>query len=233
MVVQHGVPRRVARRGRIGVSSSSTHVQRIAAWAGIVGPVLFTATYMAQELARRDEYDPVSEVVSALEAGPNGWIQQVNFAVFGILTLVFATGLHRGIQRTPAGAAGPVLLGLSGIGGLLAALLPLREDAAGVTYDPGGHVVAGATFFLSSAVGLAVLSRRLARDPRWRTLASYTLSSGLLALAAFVAMGALVMPDAAPLHDWAGAGQRAVILALVFPCRIALSLRLLRVSKPG
>jgi len=46
-----------------------------------------------------------AEPVSALEAGPNGWIQQVNFVVFGLVLLVFAVGLNRAIPsarlRTP------------------------------------------------------------------------------------------------------------------------------------
>lgn len=200
------------------------------AWAGVVGPFLFTATYMIQEALRRDEYSPVSEPVSALEAGPNGWVQQANFAVFGLLTLAFAVGLDRGIRPSRRGLVGPALLFVSGIGLLLAAVFPLREDAAGVTYDPGGHFVAGVVFFLSSAVGLVVLSRRLAGDPRWRGIATYTLGCGLLALAGFVLLGALAMPDDAPLHQWAGLAQRIVILAVLFPARIALSLRLLRVA---
>ena len=64
---------------------------------------------------------------------------------------------------------------------LLAAVLPLRQDAAGVSYDPGGHVVAGVMFFLASATGLVVLSRRLARDPRWRSIAANVLSAGVAA----------------------------------------------------
>ena len=203
---------------------------RLQAWAGIVGPVLFTVTFLAQEAFRRDEYDPLSEPVSALEAGPNGWIQQANFVVFGVLTILFAVGLHRGMVRTPRGAVGPALLLVSGIGLFLAAIFPLREDAAGVTYDPGGHFVAGIAFFLSSAAGLIVLSRRAVRDPRRQNLAGYTLVVGGVALAGFFLMGMLVMPDDAPLNDWAGLIQRAIILAVLFPCRVILSARLLRVE---
>lgn len=221
----------IARQQRTATSETEDSQRfqlSLSAWAGIVGPVLFTAGFLAQEAFRRDEYNPVAEVVSALEAGPHGWIQQVNFVVFGVLTLAFAVGLHRGLERTRAGIAGPALLFVSGVGLLLAAAFPLREDAAGVTYDPGGHFVAGITFFLTSAVGLIVLSRRVARDPRWRSLAAYTLGAGVLALIGFVAMPVLVIPDDAPLHDWAGLIQRALILLVVFPCRIALSYRLLR-----
>jgi hypothetical membrane protein len=203
-----------------------------AAWAGIIGPVLFTAAFLVQEALRRDEFDPVAEPVSALEAGPNGWLQQANFVVFGVLTIVFAVGLHRAVAPTRRGIAGPALLTVSGVGLLLAAAFPLREDAAGATYDPGGHVIAGVTFFSTSAVGLVVLSRRLKQDARWRGLARYAGVAGAVALVGFVAMGALVMPDDAALHDWAGLFQRALIIIVVFPCRIAIAFRMLRLTRP-
>lgn len=206
-------------------------VDRWLAWAGIAGPVLFTAAFVGQELARIEEYSPVAEPVSALEAGPNGWVQQVSFVVFGLLTIAFAVGMHRTVRPTPLGIVGPALLGASGIGGLLAAAFPLREDAAGVTYDPGGHVVAGVLFFLTSAIGLVVLSRRLSRDQRWRGLAGYTLGAGVVAAIGFVVMGTAVMPDDAPLHDWAGLGQRLLILLVIFPCRIVLGWRMLQLSR--
>jgi hypothetical membrane protein len=203
---------------------------RVAAWAGIIGPILFTVGFLLQEAFRRDEYSPMAEPVSALEAGPNGWIQQLNFVVFGVLTIIFAIGLHRGLRDTRLGLAGPLLLGISGIGNILAAVFPLREDSAGVTYDPGGHIVAGMMFFLTSAVGLLVLSRRLRQDDRWRGLAAYAAASGALALLSFVLMGALVMPDDAPLHDWAGLAQRLIVLVILFPCRVLLGVRLLTVA---
>lgn len=203
------------------------------AWAGIVGPILFTATFLAQEIFRVDEYSPMAEQVSALEAGPNGWVQQVNFVVFGLLTMAYAVGLHLGVRTSKWGTAGPALLFVSGIALMLAAIFPLREDAAGVTYDPGGHIVAGITFFLSSAVGLVALSRRLARDPRWRSLATYTLAAGVVALAGVVVNGALVIPESAPLHDWAGLVQRVLILAVLFPCRVTLAFRLRVTGSPG
>jgi hypothetical protein len=74
-----------------------------------------------------------------------------------------------------------------------------------------------------------VLSRRLARDPRWQSLALYMRMAGAVSVVGFVVMGVLVMPDDAPLHDWAGLAQRLLILVL-FPCRIVLSLRLLQVE---
>ena len=212
------------------VPSTRSDLMRWAAMAGIAGPVLFTLGFLAQEQLRRGEYDPVSEVVSALEAGSHGWIQQVNFVVLGVLTMIFAVGLHRGLAHSRAGIVGPVALFISGAANVLGAIFPLREDAAGATYDPGGHQVAGTLFFASSFIALIALSRRCAADPRWRNIAGWTLGAGVLAALSFPLMGALVMPDDAPLHDWAGLAQRFIVLVLLFPARIALAIRLLRVS---
>lgn len=204
----------------------------VAAWAGIIGPVLFTAGFILQEALREGEYSRVAHTVSALETGPNGWIQQINFVVFGVLTLMFSVGLHAGIRRTRGGIAGPALLFVTGIGLLLAAVFPLRGDSAAVAYDPGGHVVGGVTFFAGSVLGLMVLSRRLSRDPRWRSVAGYTLVAGAIGFVGFVALGTLAIPDHAPLHPWAGLVQR-VLLAVVLPCRIILSVRLRKAGMPN
>jgi hypothetical membrane protein len=203
---------------------------RPAAWAGIIGPILFTVCFLLQEAWRQDEYSPMAEQVSALEAGPHGWIQQANFVVFGILTLAFAFGLYRVLGDTVSGQLGSLLIALSGVGNVLAAVFPLKEDSSGETYDPGGHAVAGIMFFLASAVALLVLSRRLRQDERWRELAAYLAVAGALGLVGFVLMGALVIPDGAPLHDWAGLGQRILVLAVLFPARILVAARLLSVG---
>ena len=94
--------------------------------AGIVGPILFTVTFFVQGLFRLEEYDPVAEVVSALEAGPGGWVQQVNFMVFGLLTIAFVVGLHLGLRPTRWGFIGPSLLVLSG----MALVWPQRSRCA-------------------------------------------------------------------------------------------------------
>ncbi len=211
-------------------TSSQPGLTRWAAMAGIAGPVLFTVGFLAQEQLRRGEYDPISEVISALEAGDRGWMQQVNFVALGVLTMVFAVGLHRGLAPSRAGIVGPAALFISGVANVLGAIFPLREDATGATYDPGGHQLAGMLFFASSFVALIALSRRCAADPRWRAISGWILATGVMAALSFPLMGVLVLPDGAPLHDWAGLAQRLIVLVLLFPARIALAVRLLRVA---
>ncbi len=143
-----------------GVSSqrSGSEIQAIGAVAGMIGPILFTVGFVVQGLFRRGEYDPVAETVSALEAGPNGWIQQLDFFIFGILMMIFAVGLGAGL-RGGRRRIGSVVVIWWGVGLLVAGLFPLRENVDGETFDPTGlHQPNGGVFFASLWVGLAVLS---------------------------------------------------------------------------
>jgi hypothetical membrane protein len=200
-------------------------------WAGIVGPVLFTLTFIGQELFRIEEYSPLAEPVSALAAGPHGWIQHVNFVVLGVLTMIFAIGLHLGLRPTRLGVVGPALFFVTGVANIMGGIFfPLREDAAGITYDPGGHQQVGMTFFLGSTLALIVISFRVARDPSWRGLAVYIRLVGLALIVGNVVMARFLIPDDAPLHDWADLGQRILVVGLLFPARIILAHRMIRTA---
>ena len=108
--------------GRIGQGN----LIAIGAVAGMIGPLLFTVGFIVQGLFRHDEYDPIAETVSALEAGPNGWIQQLNFFVFGILMMIFGAGLGFGL-RTRRWRIASAIVAWWAVGLLMAGLFPLRE----------------------------------------------------------------------------------------------------------
>ena len=224
----------IHREDSIVVGSSEPRTRRavhpILAWAGIAAPLIFTGAFWAQEAFRRQEYDPLAEPVSALEAGPAGWIQQLSFVLFGLLTMIHAVGLHGGMLPTRRGLAGPLLLAVTGIGAVVSGFFPVREDAAGVTEIPVGHLVGGLTFFLISPLALIFLAGRMRRDPAWHSLVRYTLASALVLVALDIVTIAFVFPDDGPLHDWAGLIQRITILAVLFPCRIVLAARLLTIA---
>jgi Protein of unknown function (DUF998) len=199
----------------------------IGAVAGMIGPLLFTVGFVVQGLFRHDEYDPIAETVSALEAGPNGWIQQLNFFVFGILMMIFGAGLGFGLRTRIAAAA--VLWWAVGL--LMAELFPLRENADGQTYDPTElHQPNGAVFFLSTWVGLAILSWCLRSDRRWRDLVPYTMITSVALGVLFGVLAALAIPDSGPLHPWAGLLQR-LVLAVWFPSLVVLAARLRKVAR--
>ena len=212
--------------GRIGQGN----LIAIGAVAGMIGPLLFTVGFIVQGLFRHDEYDPIAETVSALEAGPNGWIQQLNFLVFGILMMIFGAGLGFGL-RTRRWRIAFAIVAWWAVGLLMAGLFPLRENADGQTYDSTGlHQPNGAVFFLSMWVGLGILSWCLRPDLRWRDLVPYTMITSVALAVLFGVLAALAIPDSAPLHPWAGLLQR-LVLAVWFPCLVVLAARLRKVVR--
>jgi hypothetical protein len=212
--------------GRIGQGN----LIAIGAVTGMIGPLLFTVGFIVQGLFRHDEYDPIAETVSALEAGPSGWIQQLNFFVFGILMMIFGAGVGFALRTRRRRIASAIVLWWA-IGLLMAGFFPLRENAAGQTYDPTElHQPNGAVFFLSTWVGLAILSWCLRSDLRWRDLVPYTMITSVALAILFGVLAALAIPDSGPLHPWAGLLQR-LVLAVWFPCLVVLAARLRKVAR--
>ena len=212
--------------GRIGQGN----LIAIGAVTGMIGLLLFTVGFIVQGLFRHDEYDPIAETVSALEAGPSGWIQQLNFFVFGILMMIFGAGVGFALRTRRRRIASAIVLWWA-IGLLMAGFFPLRENAARQTYDPTEmHQPNGAVFFLSTWVGLAILSWCLRSDLRWRDLVPYTMITSVALAILFGVLAALAIPDSGPLHPWAGLLQR-LVLAVWFPCHVVLAARLRKVAR--
>ena len=59
---------------------------------GGIGAFLFTVTYLIEGFTRPG-YDAWQQPISALSLGPGGWVQQVNFVVFGVLMVLSACWL--------------------------------------------------------------------------------------------------------------------------------------------
>jgi hypothetical membrane protein len=195
----------------------------MAALAGMVGPVLFTTLVVAQgELI--PEYSHVRMPISALAAWPTGWIQELNFYVFGVLSIVFALGLHQGVRPASRGAMGVPLLLMSGIG-IGASGVFSWKMVGGVPKETLPHVVAAVAVFGGVGLGLMVFSRRLRADPQWRDLSGYAMVSGLTVLVLFLVAGRFAIGDGTPLHPWAGLLQR-VLCAVWLACIIVLAIRL-------
>ena len=195
--------------------------------AGATGPILFTVLVVVQGLLNPD-YNHLALPISAFAAWPSGWIQNVNFLLLGVLMSAHAIGLHRGVRQGPGGAIGPALLVLSGGGLLLAGSFPWSRAGSGFIVPPG-HLAGAVLAFLGAGIGLALMSRRMAGDPRWRSLATYALATGVAMIVLFLVTFALARAPDAPLGPWGGAIQRVTVL-LWFVCTIVLALKLRRVG---
>ncbi|GHP01155.1 hypothetical protein KSF_112020 [Reticulibacter mediterranei] len=207
--------------------------QRVLAAAGICAPILFALGFVMQGFLRTDlrlGYNPIAQEVSDLTAGPLGWVQQVNFLVFGLLVIAFGIGLYRGVRKASPWMVGPALVVWNGIELIIAGLFPRSENVAGHIYDPlGVHMMNGMLFFLSIGIVLVMLSFQLACDERWRNLVIYTRVTGILVFVLNVLNGFFAEATGDPLHPWLGLFQRT-ILAVWFLCLIILALRLWRLG---
>jgi hypothetical membrane protein len=198
--------------------------------AGLVAPVLFTALVIVQGLFQPD-YSHKELPISALAAWPLGWVQNVNFFIVGPLLIAYALGLHVRLCPSRGGIIGPALLVISGVGLIIAGTFPWRR-AGGVLIEPAGHVVGALMSFLGAAFGHIVISRRMARDPHWQSVASYVLASGAAMLVLFFVFAGFALDPGTPLHPWAGVLQRMTVVVW-FGCTTLLALKSRRVKIDG
>jgi hypothetical membrane protein len=193
---------------------------RTLALAGIIGPVWFAILVIVQGFLQPD-YSHIRMPISALAAWPSGWIQVLNFWVFGSLIVAFAFGLHMGVQPIRGGAVGVCLLIASGIG-IIAAGVFSWKMVDGVPTETPAHVAAAILSFAATGLGLIVFSQRMRADAQWRDLSTYTLITGIAVLVLFITLGRFGIADDAPLHPWAGLVQR-ILCAIWFACLIVLA----------
>lgn len=207
----------------------SRTVRRWLGVAGISAPTVFTVSAVTHSLTR-DDHSLLSDPVSALAAGPGGWIQDLTFAATGLLVVAFGLGLHLTLRPSRHLDPGPQLLALFGLGLIAAALWPAVDASGAFTANRPPHVVAGLVTFASAWPAALALAPRLAKDPAWGNLSRYVRAVGVLLLPLFIAGVTLVRPASAPLHDWLGLFQW-VYLSVWFPCIAVLAVRLLRRSR--
>jgi hypothetical membrane protein len=196
---------------------------RTLAVAGLVAPVWFTAMVAIQG-EWHPGYSHVAMPISALAAWPMGWMQNLTFAVAGLLVVAFVVALHRSVRPAPRGRAGHVLLLIGGAALAMNAVFPWAM-VDGVPTEPATHAISAITTFLATALGMIAFSRRLHSDERCRGLASYTRWSGILVLALFLLLGIFAIERGAPLHPWVGLVQRAAV-AVWFVWMIVVALRI-------
>ena len=193
------------------IGDSLTTRRPIHSWlalGGIIGPLWFTTLVIAQGFLIPD-YSHVRLPISALTAWPTGWIQKINFYVFGISIIVFAVALNRGIERMWARDIATVLLVMSGVGVIAAGVFPWIM-VRGIPTETPAHVVGAIMSFACLGIGAVVIAQAMKRDARWQDLAMYTRLTGVAALILFVTVGFFAIDDGAPFHPWAGLLQRVL-----------------------
>ncbi len=196
-----------------------------------IGAFLFTGTYLIEGITRPG-YDAWQQAISTLSLGPGGWVQQVNFVFFGLLTLLSVFGWYRLLTPGRASIWFPLFQSFAGLGLIGAGIFP-PDPLPG--YPPGVvptaptlhgtiHTVCAFAIILFLACGCLVLARRFAVESSWRGWAVYSVITGVLILVFFMLFVAYSTAPAAGLVERVSAGSHALwscllLVALFFQKR--------------
>lgn len=192
-------------------SSSLTPVPRaLLLWltCGLAGAVLFTTTYLIEGVTRPG-YDGWQQAISALSLGSGGWVQQINFVIFGVCTLCMAVAWRKVLKGGVSATLYPILRGIEGLGLILVGLF--SQDPVG--YPPGAplapptihgeiHIIGAFVIVGAMALGLFVIAWYFARNLHWWGWTIYSILSGLVTIV-FIRLFGL-----AQLNEYAGIFER-------------------------
>jgi hypothetical membrane protein len=153
--------------------------QRFFALCGIIAPIIFTLLVIVASLLRPD-YSQTSNFVSDLGVGSYAIIQNINFIIFGLLSIGLALGLSNGLP-SPKGRAlktGVWFVILFGLCVLLAGVFP--EDY--LSQMP--HNLVSATAFVAIIIAQLLIWQGLRKEDNtvWGKYRTYSLISGLLSI---------------------------------------------------
>src|SRR5215469_8390208 len=202
--------------------------------AGTAGGLVFTGIYLAEGAARAG-YRALAQPISALSLGPGGWVQQLNFIVFGLLVCLSAAGWRAALAPGRGAWAFPVLRVIAGVGLVMDGLF--TQDPSG-GYPPGAragaatvhgqvHTLFAVVTIVALAAGCFVLAARFAAEPLWRRWAVFAAAAGVATIMFIAAFGAAGGHGGlAGLWERAAGGATSVLT-------VAVLARLAIISRPG
>lgn len=173
---------------------------RGAAVAGMVGPVLFTVLWVAAGLLRPG-YSHISQYGSELGVGPNAIVMNVNFLLFGLLSILFASGLPRGLGWSRYSVIGARLVAVFGAAVMGAGVFSCVPGCAGDSLPQLMHNLVSLVAFIAISVAPLAVARGLKEDSHWG-YRSYSLATGI---AAFIL---LFITFVGASSEWVGMFQR-------------------------
>jgi hypothetical protein len=183
---------------------------QLSAWAGMLGTLLFVATFTLEGWLRPG-YQPLAMYVSTLSLGPRGWIQIANI-IFGVLLFVFTRGVAAEFPSGRAARSGLILLTIIAVCYLLSG--PFVMDPTGTSISQTTvhgliHGILGALAFLLMPASCFVYLRLFNLDPGW-----WTFALGIVSAAALILLTiASKFPQFQILFaGWLGLIQRALIV---------------------
>ncbi len=166
---------------------------QLAAWAGVVGPLILGSVITILTLVQRDFMTSIGwrleaplDWPSGLALGPYGWIMTLTFLLCGILIVIFASGLRLSLPRIKLAAISLWLLVLAGVG-MIGLISPTDKTIRttprtwhGILHDSSFAVIG-----LTLMPAMILLGFVFRRDDCWKDLAGYTWVTVALAIPTF------------------------------------------------
>ncbi len=159
----------------------------------------------------RPDLDPISRTTSEYAVGSYGFLMTSAFFSMSLASWVLIVGLYQGVSQPARSRVGLGLLGLWGVGALIAMLFPIDLEGSPQTVAGTIHRINGPLIFLCVTVGTILLSRRFKQDENWRLIYRPALLLSLVMLAAFI----LTFLSFAAQLGFTGLMQRIHLAALV------------------
>ena len=180
---------------------------------GLFASILFTLmTIICSSL--RNSYDHINQFISELGATKTEHARLMNYAGFipsGFLILLFSVFLFHGLPKSIIGRIGSVLVGLFGIGMMLAGYFSCDKGCpqVGGSFENRMHDGISGPAFLSEIIGIFLLSFSLRRSIDWKRFWIYTLISSILAMAFMV-----LLINSLESREQTGLWQRMLLLTI-------------------
>jgi hypothetical protein len=183
---------------------------------------VFPLIVIALHFVQRGHYHPLSQAVSELALGRDGWLMAIAFCSSGLGTLLLALVLRRSSARP---RVAPVLLALSGLLSFVSAFVHADASSANTSSTHGRiHVLVGVATFLLIIAAMFSAVRAFRRDTSWRPLATPTRLWAIVSIPLF-----LLIPLAGS-ADF-GLAQR-LFIGVLFAWPLTVSLFAYRVERP-
>jgi hypothetical protein len=200
---------------------------RVGAWSALFGSAVYLCVFTVDGWLRPG-YDAASMFISELSLGPWGWVQIVNFMIFGLALLVFATSVALEFGDTRSARVGVTLLVIMGISMLASGPFVIDPVAgAGPVIDPVAvaphqmsfhskfHYALGTLFFLLAPATCFCFAgyKRSSKDPTLRVFRLWSFGLGIVTVMGMVLFKLALLPPASnPLLPWRGLIQRATVI---------------------
>jgi Protein of unknown function (DUF998) len=175
-----------------------------------VGITYFVVIIIALHFLRPD-LNPIQRPTSEYAVGPFGWLMTSAFFSMSVASWALVIGLSQGVSQPARSRIGLGLVGLWGVGVLIAMFFPIDLDGAPQTMSGTIHAINGPLTFLSLTVGVILISRRFKHDETWCPHHRSTLILSLVMLMAFIGAPLAIATES----GFAGLAQRMYLVTFV------------------